>query len=205
MPLEGLLEQYNRDHNTNLHFSELLSSNDVNGMPLEPGVYVWYFQNIPNVPVESCERNDGFVLLYIGMTGNSNRLRGRIRGHYSGNAENSTLRQSLGCLLSEELNIELRYYRRSKRFSYQDTVEGEEILSQWMQENARVLFCVCADNAEAHQLESWLICHKNLSLPLNLQGNREHEFYQTLRRIRRDHLARARELENLIVPTNQCR
>jgi hypothetical protein len=49
MPLEGLLEQYNRDHNTNLHFSELLSSNDVNGMPLEPGVYVWYFQNIPNV------------------------------------------------------------------------------------------------------------------------------------------------------------
>ena len=35
-------------------------------------------------------------------------LRQRLRTHYAGNAEGSTLRKTLGCLLAEELGIQLR-------------------------------------------------------------------------------------------------
>ena len=45
-------------------------------------------------------------------------MRERIRYHYQGNAEGSTLRLTLGCLLSEELDIELRRVGSGKRMTF---------------------------------------------------------------------------------------
>ena len=45
-------------------------------------------------------------------------MRERIPYHYQGNAEGSTLRLTLGCLLSEELDIELRRVGSGKRMTF---------------------------------------------------------------------------------------
>jgi len=49
-----------------------------------------------------------------------------MRDHFTGNAEGSTLRLTLGCLLSETLNIKLRRVGRGKRHTF--TNPGEIIL-----------------------------------------------------------------------------
>jgi hypothetical protein len=73
-------------------------------------------------------------LLYVGISPppkngakpSKQTMRERIRYHYQGNAEGSTLRLTLGCLLSEELDIELRRVGSGKRMTY---AAGEEVLS----------------------------------------------------------------------------
>jgi hypothetical protein len=76
-----------------------------------------------------------------------------------GNAEGSTLRRSLGCLLSDELGIELRRVGSGKLFTFST---GEERLSQWMADNARVIWHVCD---ETWKLEPKLI--SAVSLPVS--------------------------------------
>jgi hypothetical protein len=71
-------------------------------VPNSPGVYAWYFDApLPLIDLQRCHRIDGHVLLYVGisprapsLTGPPSRstLRKRIRNHYRGNAEGSTLR-----------------------------------------------------------------------------------------------------------------
>jgi hypothetical protein len=51
------------------------------------------------------------------------------------NAEGSTLRLTLGCLLADELGIELRRVGSGKRFTFST---GEKRLSEWMEANARI-------------------------------------------------------------------
>ncbi len=46
--------------------------------------------------------------------------------HYAGNAEGSTLRKTLGCLLADELGIELRRVGSGTRKTF---VDGEHRLS----------------------------------------------------------------------------
>ena len=72
-------------------------------------------------------------------------MREGIRYHYQGNAEGSTLRLTLGCLLSEELDIEVRRVGSGKRMTF---AEGEGVLSQWMADNASALLVLpAASNA----------------------------------------------------------
>ena len=52
-----------------------------------------------------------------------------------GNAEGSTLRLTLGCLLAKTLEIELRRVGSGKRRTFADS---ESALSAWMGENAFV-------------------------------------------------------------------
>jgi GIY-YIG catalytic domain-containing protein len=70
---------------------------------VRPGVYAWYFRKVPPaVPVHGCNRHAGLALLYVGISpskppsnGKSpskQSLAGRVRYHFSGNAEGSTLR-----------------------------------------------------------------------------------------------------------------
>ena len=59
---------------------------------------------------------------------------GSASAHYNGNAEGSTLRKTLGCLLAEELDLELRRVGSGSRRTF---VDGEAELSLWMQEHAR--------------------------------------------------------------------
>ena len=103
-------------------------------VPQEGGVYGWYFDAVPP-GIESAKycTVEKASLLYIGISPKAPPKNGakpskqtmheRIRSHYQGNAEGSTLRLSLGCLLSEELDIELRRVGSGKRMTF---VEGEE-------------------------------------------------------------------------------
>lgn len=71
-------------------------------VPKAPGVYAWFFKEIPlRVPLENCVIHDGLHLLYVGISPSkpprqgklsSQNLSKRIKNHYRGNAEGSTLR-----------------------------------------------------------------------------------------------------------------
>ncbi len=165
--------------------------------PIEPGVYAWYFRRLPpGVLSTGCHVLDGLTLLYAGISprhppkngappSRQNLLK-RVRYHLRGNAEGSTLRLTLGCLLADELGIELRRVGSGTRMTFG---EGEAKLSDWLEKNALVTWRV---HSEPWKLEEYLI--STLSLPLNLDQNRRHAFHPTLSEIRRSAKARAREL-----------
>ncbi|WP_428995741.1 GIY-YIG nuclease family protein [Lamprobacter modestohalophilus] len=80
-------------------------------VPREPGLYTWYFRNLPpSVPVQNCRRFDDLSPLYVGMAPKpppKNRacpskqtLLDRVRDHCRGNAEGSTPRLRLDRLLA---------------------------------------------------------------------------------------------------------
>src|SRR5262245_38953406 len=103
-------------------------------VPREPGVYAWYFREIPpEVPTADCRRALGATLLYVGIApkqpSSAQTLRSRIRYHYTGTAEGSTLRLTLGCLLEGRLGIRLRRVGSGTRRTFAD---GEDRLSEWM-------------------------------------------------------------------------
>src|SRR5262249_38106261 len=114
----------------------------------------------------------------------------RIRYHYRGNAEGSTLRLSLGCVLVAQLNLELRRVGSGRRLTFS---AGESRLSQWMEDHARVAWHVCE---QPWVLEKELI--SKLDLPLNLDQNSRHAHHGELRRLRHEAMARARELPVMI-------
>ena len=165
--------------------------------PPVPGVYGWYFRQLPvEVPVGDCATNGDWVLAYVGISpsdrttadgrASAQNLRSRVRYHFRGNAEGSTLRLTLGCLLRDELGTELRRVGSGRRMTFGD---AESELSSWMRDKARVVWHECA---EPWILEDALI-HRP-SLPLNLHGNDAHPFQATLTRIRAEAKTRAREL-----------
>ena len=165
-------------------------------VPRESGLYAWYFKDIPpEVPSDDCITSRGLTLLYSGISpkappkGGKNpstqTLWNRIRYHFNGNAEGSTLRLTLGTLLARTLGIELRRVGSGKRMTF-DT--GEETLSQWMDDNAFVTWVV---HPRPWELETEVI--RKLSLPLNLDQNKGHPFYPVLSDARRQAKQNARE------------
>ena len=157
-------------------------------VPREPGVYAWYFREIPpDVPTEGCRQAFGGTLLYAAISPkkppSAQNLRSRIRYHYTGNAEGSTLRLTLGCLLERRLGICLCRVGSGKRRTFAD---GEDRLSEWMAHNALVIWHPIA---EPWILEEHLIA--TLSLPLNLDQNRQHAFHARLSALRREAKDRA--------------
>jgi hypothetical protein len=131
-------------------------------------------------------RSNGFVLLYVGISpkrpsavGSPSRqtLRSRLLYHFQGNAEGSTLRLSLGCLLSQSLGIELRRVGSGRRMTFG---AGERALNDWLERSARVAWLACDEpwRIEEHTIRS-------VSLPLNLDQNRHHNFHSYLSEIRR--------------------
>lgn len=152
-------------------------------VPKRAGVYGWYFCEIPpSVPIGNCIRHNDLTLLYIGIAPRrgdkptKQHLARRIRSHMRGNAYGSTLRLSLGCLLSQKLGISLQKVGSGDRLTFGN---GEDILSNWMSENAYVTWLV---RDEPWLLEDQLI--KMLSLPFNLKGNESHPFHPILTKIR---------------------
>jgi hypothetical protein len=136
--------------------------------------------------MDGCIVHQGLTLLYVGIAPkkqtnagkkSNKKLFDRLRFHYSGNAEGSTLRLTLGSLLSETLGIRLQRQEGGTSLTFRD---GEQILSRWMGENAYVVWVVRDD---PWVLEDELI--RTLSLPLNLQGNDRHPFYYRLKAIRK--------------------
>lgn len=138
-------------------------------VPAIAGVYAWYFDAIPpHVPVDGCRVVDGHALLYVGISPRKpgadglkpsrQTMRTRVRYHYRGNAYGSTLRLTLGSLLAAELDLQLRRVGSGARLTFS---AGEEALSQWMSDHARVCW---VETAIPWTLEHELI--ETLVLPL---------------------------------------
>jgi GIY-YIG catalytic domain len=139
-------------------------------VPASAGVYAWFFDSSPKgVQTHRLVRSAGLALvLYVGISkgpsaiGRMSRqtLRSRLRYHFQGNAEGSTLRLSLGCLLSQDLGIELRRVGSGRRMTFG---AGERALTAWLERNARVAWLASAEPwPEEHLIP-------NFSLPLNLE------------------------------------
>ena len=158
-------------------------------VPEVPGVYGWWFRDLPAVDVQRCEQRDGLALLYVGISPARppvdgkpvQDLRKRIKYHFGGgkaDAEGSTLRKSLGVLLGSELGFALRRVGTGRRRTF---AGGEAVLTQWMAEHAQVSWL-------PHP-EPWLVEEKMLAafdLPLNGQdANRGNPFHPELKRLRR--------------------
>src|SRR5450755_129257 len=164
-------------------------------VPARAGVYGWWFRRWPSlVAASSCCHHDGLALLYVGISpkqpprngrpASTQSLAERIKDHYTGNAEGSTLRKTLGCLLAGELGIQLRRVGSGKRMTF---VEGEQALSAWMAENAYVSWVV---RESPWDLEDRLIAA--LDLPLNLKGNSRNLFHPVLTEVRTSSIAQAK-------------
>ena len=132
-------------------------------VPREPGVYAWYFRSVPDgVPTTGCSRYGDLTLLYVGISPKApsrsggpsqQNLWSRIRrNHMRGNAGGSTLRLSLGCLLEDELGIELRRLGSGNRMTFGEA--GEQALSEWLAANGFVAWHV---HPEPWELERKLI------------------------------------------------
>lgn len=173
-------------------------------VPREPGIYGWWFDELPasEIDVQACKSRDGLTLLYAGISPkepprngrapSKEALRSRIKTHYTGNAEGSTLRRSLGCLLSERLNIELRRYGSGTRLHFG---LGERDLSAWMDRNAFVSWLAMP---EPWRFEEEIL--GTLSLPLNLDKNYHNAFRPILTAARAGAAVRARSLPALPNP-----
>ncbi|WP_024440928.1 GIY-YIG nuclease family protein [Mycobacterium sp. UM_WGJ] len=166
-------------------------------IPPEPGVYGWWFRQLPAaIDVSRCERKGELTLLYAGISPSrppangkppsQQNIRKRITQHYRGNAKGSTLRKTLGCLLADELGIELRRVGSGTRRTF---AAGEALLSQWMAHNALVSWIAVP--------EPWVLERElftALDLPLNLQDNVHNRFHRVLTSVRSAAEARARAL-----------
>ena len=156
-------------------------------IPDVAGVYGWYFRDLPcAMNVGGCVAHDDLTLLYVGISPKSppsngkpasrQTLRKRVRYHYTGNAEGSTLRLTLGCLLAERLGIELRRVGSGKRRTFLHS--GEALLSEWMASNA---FATWIETPAPWVAEHQLI--EELDLPLNLDQNQRNPFHKILSEI----------------------
>jgi hypothetical protein len=155
--------------------TEVLNSH-VSPIPKSPGVYFWCFQNVTEFfPTGSYITIKGFPLLYIGIApsrpfSKSNLKTRIIKSHLQRDASRSTLRLSLGCLLSEALNINLKIINGRYTFG-----NGEKVLSEWIKKSAYVFW---VEHPEPWQIEEELIHYSKP--PLNLEHNQDHPFYLTL-------------------------
>ncbi|MDW3777989.1 hypothetical protein QWU01_14370 [Kluyvera cryocrescens] len=164
-------------------------------VPATNGVYFWWFKEIPGgVPTDGCIENDGYTLLYVGISPDKKgkpsskaNLKTRIKTHYSGNAEGSTLRRTLGVLLAAESHFPLRRVGSGTRTTF--THSGEQWLDRWMEQNAKVHWVA---HDEPWVLEESLI--GSIALPLNIQGN-THAFKPLLSAMRSQAMAEAKRLE----------
>jgi hypothetical protein len=163
-------------------------------VPAAGGVYGWWFRRLPSlVDARDCRRHGDLTLLYAGISprqpprngrpASQQTLRQRLQTHYAGNAEGSTLRKTLGCLLSAELGIQLRRVGSGTRKTF---VAGEQALSAWMADNAFVSWVI---REHPRELEDNLIAA--VDLPLNLEGNSRNRFHQVLTQTRAQCVAQA--------------
>ena len=161
-------------------------------IPTENGIYFWWIKNLPDVvPLEGCIRLGEYYLVYSGISpdkkgkpNSKSTLRTRLRTHYFGNAEGSTLRRTLGILLAQQSGFPLRRVGSGNRMTF--THLGEQWLDQWMSENTRISWLL--------DPEPWVVegnVLHTVALPLNLKGN-EHIFKSMLSTLRKEAIAQAR-------------
>jgi hypothetical protein len=151
-------------------------------VPEKRGLYAWFFRAIPKlVPTDDCITKDGLTLLYVGISPKNEEskenLKRRIKYHYQGNAEGSTLRRTLGVLLTSESGFPLRRVGSGNRTTF--THVGEQWLDQWMERNA---FVCWVEHERPWDLEH--LVFEKVSLPLNIQDNSHNPFAAQLSQLR---------------------
>lgn len=167
--------------------------------PSSPGVYAWYFKPAPGgVDTTGCFDAEGWKLLYVGISPKEpptngrapsrSTLRKRLLTHFAGNAAGSTLRKTLGCLLSEELEIMLRRVGSGERYTLSNP--GEQRLDRWMDDHARVVWL---ETPKPWRVEREILA-SNLPLPLNVRDNPCVAHTEVLRSVRAAAMRRAGEL-----------
>lgn len=167
--------------------------------PRQPGVYAWYFSSIPGgIDVTGCHVHDSRTLLYVGISPSKPPMNGRppsrstikrrLQTHVGGNASGSTLRRTLGCLMANQLGIELRRVGSTGRYTF--TNPGERRLDDWMAANAAVAWHVCEAPWEVEER----MLASGLPLPLNIRGNPCLAHAEQLSTVRRSAYRRADEL-----------
>lgn len=177
--------------NPNILFSRAMVFSEPCPVPKEHGVYGWFFKEIPEAtPTERCITKGDLTLLYVGISPtrerSSQNLRKRIKYHYRGNAEGSTLRRTLGVLLTDKSDFPLRRVGRGKRMTF--THLGEQWLDRWMEQNA---FVCWFEHPIPWDVEAGIF--EALSLPLNIQDNSHHAFSGELKRLRKEAISLARQ------------
>jgi hypothetical protein len=163
-----------------LHPERLYSALDIAcrpcPVPASPGVYALYFNEAPpGIDTSACHRVGQHALLYVGiapkpppMNGRApskSHLKRRLRTHYFGNAAGSTLRRTLGCLLGEQLGIQLRRVGSVGRYTF--TNPGEQKLDDWMRQHA---FVAWVETQAPWELETHMLS-LGPRLPLNVDEN----------------------------------
>ena len=142
-------------------------------VPAAPGIYGWYFREVPEgIPTKGCANVGGIFsnvpLLYVGISDNMHRR--IVKFHYGGRESNSTLRKKLRRILAL----------------------SEDQLSDWLRANALVYWLQRGggiipddfDMGEIGDVEK-LIVREELSLPLNAEHNSAHPFHEKLCQIMR--------------------
>jgi hypothetical protein len=154
--------------------------NKPSAAPDQPGIYAWWFDELPNVPLEGALEQCGFRLAYIGIAahreGSRRTLRQRLRNHCKGPIATSTLRRSLAAILIDKLD--LHPFVEAKKVKL---VEIEETrLSDWIAANGRVAW-ITNDTPWVYETE---LLKDGPPLALNIKGN-DHIFVQKLLALRK--------------------
>jgi len=138
--------------------------------PRRSGVYGWYFDEPPPyVPKSGCTPvktgwwpfRTKWWLLYVGKAKNLNDriVTYHIKGRHYAEGTMSSFRLSLGCLLSDNLGLELSYPKES--FG-----QKEEKLQNWLNQHARVTW-IETNNLDVVEL----VAIEKYTLPLNYKHN----------------------------------
>jgi len=157
------------------------------------GIYTWWFRKLPDFVPDTATVVGGFNLMYLGIgpvrAKSNQHLYGRLKNHLSPDSTKSTVRRTLGSLLSKPLRLSFVVSRISAgnkpHFGLGD---GEMRLSDWMAQNARISLL---EYSSPWEIEALLI-HR-LDLPLNIEQNSHHPFYPTLKRLREEQFRLARQ------------
>jgi hypothetical protein len=148
--------------------------------PDEAGIYAWWFDELPNVPLAGASEQDGFRLAYVGIAsyrpGSRRTLRQRLRNHCNGPIATSTLRRSLAAVLIEHLDLHPSV-GPSKKVKLPE--DEEERLSKWLSTHGRVAWVVDA-TPWAYETE---LLKSGPPLALNIRGN-SHPFGRKLLALR---------------------
>lgn len=115
----------------------------------------------------------GTELLYIGC---SNDLRARIACHVKDDSTASNFRMSMGCLLRDQLDLEVFTHPLRATFHFG---QGEARLTRWLCMNTAIAIWPCT---QPRELERALI--KALPAPININDRRRHPYARVLMEMR---------------------
>lgn len=154
---------------------------DLDALPECAGVYMIFGDTAELMEGTGYEQTEGRPPFRVGGTdllyvGSSSNLRLRIACHLRDDSTTSTFRMSIGCLLQENLDLEIFSHPTRATFNFG---AGEARLTRWMCLNTAIAVWPCT---HADELERALI--KGLPTPMNIADRRDHPYARFLQGVR---------------------